>query len=427
MRDSSYRSLPGPQTITHRRLSNGLQVLVYPTPHTRSVVITGTLHAGALNETPALNGLAALTAESLLLGTRTRDFATLHGQLEDIGADLEFTGGYHKAGFSGQALAEDLPVLLDLLQDGLCHPVFPVDEVQRKLGETLTWQHYREQDTQWQAGRMFRRHLYPVEHPYHRPAAGTTDTLPRLTSDAMRQFHAQHYRPDGMILVIVGAVDPGEALAGVAQRFETWSASGGEPPPLPVVHAPSSTRQTYTGIPGKTQADIVLGTLGPSRRNSDYRAASLLNSILGEFAMMGRIGESVRERAGLAYYASSSLSGGYGPGPWRVFAGVDPEHIPAALDLIDAELRRIVREPVSGDDLADNVAYFTGRLPLQLERNEGLASVLLTIANFDLGLDYLHRYPDLIAALTPDDLLQAARRYWNPDALVIAVAGPEDA
>jgi zinc protease len=84
--------------------------------------------------------------------------------------------------------------------------------------------------------------------------------------------------------------------------------------------------------------------------------------------MFGRIGESVRERSGLAYHASSSLSGGIGPGPWVIIAGVHPNNIDKTIELISQEIARYVADQ-SDEELADSQANYIGRLPLSLESN----------------------------------------------------------
>jgi zinc protease len=131
----------------------------------------------------------------------------------------------------------------------------------------------------------------------------------------------------------------------------------------------------------------------------------------------------VRERSGLAYHASSSLSGGIGPGPWLFIAGVDPINLDKVVELIRQEITRFVLEPVSKDELADSKANYIGRLPLSLESNGGVASALLNLERYQLGLDYYLRYPELIRAITPEEILEISRRYLNPDNLVIATAG----
>ena len=153
-------------------------------------------------------------------------------------------------------------------------------------------------------------------------------------------------------------------------------------------------------------------------------SASLGNNILGQFGMMGRIGDVVREKSGLAYYAYSSLSAGTGPGSWEVSAGVNPQNVKKASGLIQDELKRFVQESVTEDELADSKANYIGRLPLSLESNGGVANALLNIERHNLGLDYYRRYPDLVNEVNRDDVLNAARKFIDPDKLAIAVAGP---
>jgi zinc protease len=177
-------------------------------------------------------------------------------------------------------------------------------------------------------------------------------------------------------------------------------------------------------IPGKFQSDLVIGASGPKRQDPEFMPASLGNSILGQFGMMGRIGEVVREKAGLAYYAYSSLSAGVGPGSWEVSAGVNPGNVEKAVGLVLKEIARFVKKGVTPDELADSQANFIGRLPLSLESNAGVANALLNIERHDLGLDYYRRYPDLVRAVTPEQVVEASRKFLHPDKLAIAVAGP---
>jgi zinc protease len=419
-------SIPGPDNIVRVPLENGITVLAYENFSAQSVVVAGALPGGSIHEDPAQGGLAALTSGALMLGTEKRDFEAVHSALEDIGADLDFTSGMHNIGFSGKALAEDLPVLLDILADSLQCPTFPQAQVERLRGERLTWLQYRHQDTRWQAARAFRQNLYPDYHPYHHGVRGTLETLPRLTVDEVRAFHRRHYGPRGMIVVVVGAVQAQSAIDAVRRYVGAWeNPQQSAAATLPDLSPVNEIRRQSVTVPGKSQTDIVIGALGPSRFAPDFQAANLANSILGQFGMMGRIGDIVREREGMAYYAYSRLDGGFGPGPWSISAGVNPANIERAIELCIEEIRRFTSEPVSHEDLADNQSYFTGRMPLQLESNEGIAGTLLTIENYRLGLDYLLKYHDTIYALAVDDLLAAAQRYLDPAALVITTAGPD--
>ncbi len=422
----SGSSLPSSQNVTRVVLENGIVVLVYEKFDAQSVVIAGSIQAGSIYEAAEQNGLAALTASALMRGAKQRDFDAINEALESIGADVDVNAGVNTSGFSGKSLAEDLPTLIDVLADVLLNPTFPPEQVERYRGELLTGLHIRSQDTRYRASRAFHEVLYPSNHPYHYSTRGTPQSVANLTVADLKAFHAKHYGPKGMIFVIVGAVKAADAVEIVRSRFADWTNSD-QPELLTIPEVPPiiAERREVISLPGKTQSDIVLGLPGPSRFSPDYHAATLINSVLGQFGMMGRIGKSVREELGLAYYAYSQVDGGFGAGPWSVVAGVNPSNVELAIERIRDEVRRLVSELIDEGDLADNQAYFVGHLPLQLESNEGIAYTIRNIETYSLGLDYLLGYKDTIYGLTRDDLLNAAKHYLNPDALVIGIAGPE--
>lgn len=423
---TQQNSIPRADNITRAELDNGIVVLAYENPAVQSVNLMGSLQAGSLYEEPRQNGLASLTAGALMTGTRQRDFDQLHSALEDNGADLGFRAHVHKVGFSGKALAEDLPLLVDVANDALRNPVFPAEHVERLRGERLTWLQYSQFDTRYRAGRAMREALYPAGHAYHYSPSGDEDTIAHLAVSDLADFHAQHFGPRGMIIVVVGAVTAADAVSLVAEAFGDWR--NDQQPTRRVVDAPDTSAESLRQnvfVPGKTQSDISMGIVGPARRSDDYLAAQLANSVLGEFGMMGRIGKSVREQQGLAYYAFSRLGGGHGPDPWTISAGVNPDNVERAIASIRAEVERLTSELVSEDDLADNQSYFTGRMPLQLESNEGIASHIHSMESYGLGLDYLANYAELVQNIDRGDLLAAARTYLRAEDMVVAVAGPQ--
>ncbi len=419
-------SIPNSSNIGRVELDNGITILVYENPSVQSVNVLGSIHAGSLYEAPAKNGLASVVGGALMTGTSSRDFEEIHGALEDIGADLSFRGHMHKLGLTGKALAEDLPTLIELANDALRQPVFPSEHVERLRGERLTWLQYSNFDTRYRASKAMREALFPGEHPYHYSTYGSEESIADIKNEDLKQFHERHFGPKGMILVIVGAVSANEAVAMASDAFGDWQQP--DQPEVKQVDAPKpggdKSRQVVI-VPGKTQSDISMGIIGPARNTDDYVAAQLANSVLGEFGMMGRIGKSVREEKGLAYYAYSRLSGGHGPDPWSASAGVNPENVDLAIASILEEIDRISGELVTEDDLADNQSYFTGRMPLRLESNEGIASYIHSMESFGLGLDYLLDYEAMIYRISREDVLQAAQRYLSAEDMVVAVAGPE--
>jgi zinc protease len=417
-------SLPGPDDIFRSKLANGIVLLVRSNFNSPSVVVNGYLLAGSLFDVDEKLGLAGFTGDTLMRGTAKRTYHEIYDALESAGASLQINGGTHTTGFGSKALVEDLDLLLELLSESLISPIFPDDQVELLRARLLTSLAIRAQDTREMSSLTFDQITYP-DHPYSRPEDGYPETIQAITREDMVEFHRVHYGPRGMVISVVGAVDPDEVADKVSGLLGEWE-NPDQPPAisLPPNPQPAEPLTRKIDIPGKFQADLVVGVIGPERRTDDYLPAALGNNILGVFGMMGRIGETVREKAGLAYYAYSSLTGGMGPGPWYVSAGVDPKNIEQALDLVKEEVKRFTSQSVSEDELADSQSNFIGRLPLSLESNSGMASAILNLERYDLGLDYYRRYPDLVSAVTSEEILEAAKHYWDSDKLSVGIAGP---
>jgi zinc protease len=357
-------------------------------------------------------------------GTASRTFEEIYESIESLGAGLSFGAGTHSTSFRSKSLAEDLRVLLDLAGEALRSPTFPRSQMARLRAEKLTALSIRDQDTGSVAQLTFDELLY-ADHPYSLPSDGYRETVSSLTEGTVRAFHRRTYGPRGALLAVVGAVRAEAALDAVEAALGDWRTPDQQAQPdLPPVRGLAGIVRRDRSLPGKSQCDIVLGGVGPSRFDPDYLAAALANSILGRFGLMGRLGDVVRESAGLAYSVYSSLTGGAGPGPWQVMAGVAPANVDRAIDLIRQEIRRFVREGVTLQELSENQTNFIGRLPLQMESNEGVAGALVNMERFGLGLDYYQRYPELVVSITREQVLATSRRFLEPDLMAIAVAGP---
>lgn len=422
--NSLSRSLPGADDIHRRQLPNEIVVMVRSNFNSPSVVVNGYLLAGSLFDNDERLGLAGFTANALLRGTEQHSFHEIYDSLESVGANLHISGGVHTTGFGSKALAEDLDLLLMLLAEALRQPTFPADQIELLRARQLTSLAIRAQDTGEMASLTFDQIAYP-DHPYSRPDDGYPATIQAITQEDLVNFHRKHYGPRGMVISVVGAIEPEDVIAKVENLLGDWQNSEQTAAPvLPPNPMPAEPRTRKVDIPGKFQSDLVVGVIGPERRSEDFLPTALGNNILGVFGVMGRIGESVREKAGLAYYAYSQLSGGMGPGPWYISAGVDPLNVEQAIDLIRSEIERFSNQAVSEEELSDSQSNFIGRLPLSLESNSGMASALLNLERYDLGLDYYRNYPEMVRKVSNEDILASAHKYWEPDRLAVGIAGP---
>lgn len=422
---ANWKSLPGPENITRVELANGITILTRSNFDSPSVVLNGYLSGGSILDPLEKLGLAHFSASMLTRGTSRRTFQQIFDALESAGASLGFGASVHNTSFGGRALVEDLPMLLNLLSETLREPVFPAEHVERLRGQLLTGLSIRNQDTADRADMAFEEIVFPA-HPYGMPSDGHPETIQRITRDDMINFHNSAYGPRGMVLVVVGAVSAEQVIDQVQKALGDWrNPEQRVEPALPPLQPLQGNVRKHIALPGKFQTDLLMGTLGPERKSPHYLAASLGNNILGQFGMMGRIGDVVREQAGLAYHASTSLNAWLHAGSWEVSAGVNPTNLDRAIDLILQEIRRFIQEPVTLDELQDSQANYIGRLPLSLESNSGVANALNNLERFQLGLDYYQRYADLVTRVTPEMILEAARAYLDPDRFAIVSSGPE--
>jgi zinc protease len=422
--DMHLALLPGPDNIARRVFPNGVTGLAYEKPNSPSVVVHGWLWAGSIDVPRVKAGLASLTASMLTRGTANRTFAQINEEIESVGATLGFGSSGHTSRFTVKCLVEDLPMLLDILTDCLYYPAFPSQYIERRRGQILTAIKQRRESTQAMASRAFNELMYP-EHPYGISSLGYEETISAITREDVLSFYRDCYGAKGMGVALVGAVSANRGLDILEQAFGAWQGADYAQAPLPSVETSGQVRQKSVTIPGKAQSDVVIGWPAMTRTDPDYLKAFLANTILGEFGLMGRLGNQVRQEQGLAYYVYTSLESGIGPGPWSATAGVDPSNLERAMQGMLGEIRRLQDEPVGEQELADNKAYITGSLPLRIESNEGIAAQIVEMQLYDLGLDYARRFPGLISALTAQDVMEAAQKWLDPEAYVLAIAGPE--
>lgn len=406
-------------------LSNGIDLLHNHTTSNRSVAVRAILRAGASREERSQQGLASFTGRMLRQGTEAIPRERLSEELDGMGAGLSVDVGYATVSASLKCLSEDVPRAIEILAEVLRRPTFPANEMEKLRGQVLTELREAENDTRYMADRTWRDQAYPDSHRYKRSVTGARDTISRFTREDLQAFHAARYGANQTSFIVVGDVAAELALDLLGETFGDWRTVRTDPveESLPASDLPAAGRHVVA-LQGKTQADVVLGMPTLDRTSPDFYALAFANHILGRMYFMGRFGEKVRDEQGLAYYATSELQGGFGRGPWLVRAGVNPRNLERAIDSIRTEIDRFLESGPTEGEMSDGVQSLVGSLPRHLESNEGAASVLAEIELYDVGLDYLERYPTIMGSLTHEEVVQAARRWIVPADLVVGIAGP---
>ena len=412
-------------------LPNGLTVLCQENKAWPAVTMSLSIASGASDEPPDSAGLTSLMARLLTRGTATRDKFQIGEVLDFTGANMGASAGRHTTGLGAKARDTDFDEILELMAECARAPSFPVHEVEKARGERLTAIAEDDDDTGHRAMDRFRQLAYPSHHPYSKRVAGTRESVQSLTREAMIQLHEERFDPGAALLVIVGAISCEAVLRSVERSFGDWRSPGPTATgfrqslsPAPDVPPLRASVRGFEAMPSKTQVDLALGHAGVRREHPDYYDLTVMNMILGRFALGGRLGRRIREEHGMSYYTYSTLQGGLGPGAFVARAGVAPEYVDAATRSILEELKRIVKEPPETQELEDTKSALVRSVPRALESNEGVASTLTLIELYDLGSDYVERYPGLIARTSATTVQAAAARHLHPACYALSIAGP---
>lgn len=406
------------------RLDNGLRVVACRYGVTPAVTLAGAIRAGGCLDTEAQAGRAAFSAATMERGTQKRTFREIAEALDGIGATFSLSASLEYVNFGGTVLSEKADLLLDIAADILQHPIFPPEECEKVRTEILTSLQEAEDNTRVAAVKAARKLLYPAGHPAHVWEAGELATVERLRREDLMAYHQQALRPEQTFIVLVGDMEAAQLIELAAKHFGSWRSESHISLPDLSASPPKDVLSQEVLMPAKSQCDIVLATTGVSRLHEDYLALDFATRLLGQLGFMGRLGKTVRDEMGLAYYCFADMSVSRGNGMWRAQAGVNPANVALALETMRQQIQKMQQELVSEEEYEELLANRLGSLQMLLETKNSVAASLLNIELWDLGADYYERLPDLIKQITRERILEAARRYFPAEAYVRVIVGP---
>ena len=405
------------------RLANGVTLLVKETRAQPAVTISATMSAGSVCDPPGEEGTAHLLSRLLDRGAGTRSADEVADILDLRGVSPVISVTRHATTVTCDCLAEDVETVLETVCDMLRAPSCPEEEIDTRRGQLLTQLQQDEDSPSTRALEAAMTLLYGEEHPYGRRPKGSAETVEGIDRRRLLDFHATWFTPDRLTLVLVGDIGVSASMAAVTRVGGEWAVRAAPEPLLPSPPAPTR-RRLVIPMPAKSQADIVYGFTTILRSDPAFHAYWIMNNVLGQYGIGGRLGQSIRERQGMAYYAGSMFEAGHIAGPLLVRAGVSADNVDRAIASIDTEVAGMARDGVTDEELTSAKRYLVGSIPRELETNAGIARFLQTTERFDLGLDYDSRLPGYVEAVTAGDVAEAARRTLVPEHAAIVIAGP---
>jgi zinc protease len=406
-------------------LPNGLKVLMVENSSVPAVSLNASVMAGARYDGDLKAGLALMVSRLLDEGTENRTSLEIAEAIESVGGSIDSDGSFERIVVSAGVLNKDVDLGLELLSDLLMRPVFPPEYVVKEKERTLSEIRSAKDRPQVIAGWAFNELVYQ-DHPLHRPSHGYPETVERITREDLLAFHKQYFVPNNVVLSIVGDFRVADLLPKIHKAFGNWRAHTLEFPSYPMPVRQTEKRQKFINMPAQ-QLNIYLGHLGVSRTSPDYYALQLMDTILGGGAgFTARIPQRLRDELGLAYttFASITMTAGLDPGRFIAFIGTSRENQTLATQGLVNEIRRIIEEPVTAEELQDAKDYLTGSFVFAFESISQIARFLVHAEVYKLGFDYVDKYPQYIRSISAEDITRVAKKYLDSDNYTLVVVGP---
>src|SRR3989442_4310389 len=413
-----------PKLITAERVSEGLRIVTYQNNSNPTLAVYGSLQAGGAFDPEGKSGIAELVSRLLLRGSRKLGAAKMADQLESVGAAISFRNTQDNIIFQARTTSTWTRKVLGILSLCLTKPAFNAGDFEKEKEQILTEIRLRDDDTTRRGLNELHRFVYPPKHPYRRDKLGTSESVKSIQRrDLLTHFENVPSKAQA-IIAFAGGLKRDELLSWAEESFQGRTESQNHPDGT--AGDPLSLKQEKREIlrAHKTQSDILFGAPTMERREPDYEPLNLLNVILGELGFMGRLGQRVRDKEGLAYSCTSFLNAGIAGGSWTALAGVNPRNVAKALELMKEEIERVRQELVEEQELADDKQNQLGSALMELESTEGIARTSHNLAHFDLGLDYFVKRRQLFNKITREDLLSMAQKYLASSRLSTVIVGP---
>lgn len=386
------------------RLENGLTILTEHMPGVRSVSAGIWVRRGSRHEPSHLNGISHFIEHALFKGTTRRSARDIAVESDRLGGHLDAYTTHEMAGFALKVVDSDLSNAIDLLTDLVANPRFDEDDLAREQKVIIEEMKMIEDSPEEHLTELFNLAYFP-RHPLGLPIEGTEKTVSAFDQTATTEFHQQNYTPENLVVAAAGNVTHEQLIefaAPISDQYDGRSTAAVESS-KPVVASPILIKHKKE----LEQAHLIIAAPWPSAKSDDRYIASMLGTIIGG-GTSSRLWQSIREERGLAYSIGAGGSTFSDVGVFTIYAAASPLQLDQVVDLSLAELRRVVHEPVSDEELT-------------LAKQQAVASILLSLESSGARVGALARQEIIHGRwLSPDEIIRRIQSVTKEDAQRVA-------
>ena len=405
--------------IDETRLPNGLVVLTDRMPGVRSVTLGFFFRVGSRHEPTELNGISHFIEHTVFKGTAKRSALDIAIEQDRLGGNLDAFTTHEETGFAIKVIDDQLPQAFDLIADMLVNPRFDDADLESEQRVIIEEMKMIEDSPEEYLGEIFSEAFFG-EHPLGLSIAGTPKTVRSFNHEVTRKYHEENYNAGNLVIAAAGNVEHEQIVELSNNAFTTAAepAFAGEGARVPGMAAPIIVKHNKN----LEQAHLIIATPLVSATDERRYAADLLANIIGG-GTSSRLWQKVREERGLAYSVGASASMYQDCGLFSIFAGTSPEQVEEVVDLSIAEMRSVVADGVTEDELDLAKQQSRASILLSLEDSASRAAALA-----QSELVYGRQIPveetlEKIDAVTVDDCQAIATEFFKTENVAFAALG----
>ena len=408
----------GQGRVVRRILPNGVRVIVRENRAVPVVAVEAGFLSGLRAEEPGKGGVSAMTAEMLTKGTQARSAREISEAVEDIAADLSGFAGRNAFGLRSRFMRKDIEQGFRLFTESLRTPTFPADELEKKRVEMLGRLKLQKDEMTQSVFLLFLAAHYEA-HPYARNPLGTEESLRSLTRDDLKGYYGRWTDPRNLVIAVSGDVGAEEALLLVQKAVGDMAPHPGYTPIGPMPVPPENDIRRVEERREKEQAHFVIGYAGARFTDPDRYALDVLGSALA--GQGGRLFTNLRDKKSLAYSVTSFSSEQIDPGFFAFYMGTSADKLDGAVGDTLKEIEDVRRDGITKDEFDRAKTWMIGTYEIGLQSNAAYAEKMMYNELYGVGYEETFKAPDLIQAVTLEQVNRAAARTLSTNRYTIAV------
>jgi predicted Zn-dependent peptidase len=408
--------------VFQRSFEGGTTLLVEEMRDVRSLALGFFVGTGSASEPPGKQGMSHFLEHVLFKRTRRRSAVAIAQAMDSLGGDVDAFTTKEYTGFYAHTLDTLFPEALDLLADVVFSSAFNAEDVSIERGVILEEIGEANDNPDDLAHETFVRSFWRG-HPLGAPILGTAETVRGITLSDLRRYYRKTYTPGSLIVSVAGRVRAGEVLQSVQRVLRRTSRAAQRRPPASRLARPAARQHAILqSRPSLAQAHLCLGMEAPALTSGRRFAANLVDIVLGA-GMSSRLFQQVREKRGLAYSITSSLSAYRSGGYEAVYAACAPKNLARVLDVTLGEMRKLKRLGMSPRELVRAKKNLKGSILLGLESTVSRMSAQARQHFYFGRVEPVEELLARVEAVTLGDAGEEAGRLLDGKVLSLSVVG----